>query len=146
MGVHDYSVWIAASPEQVWSTYVDPMRIPQWQTGRPHIEEVHGEAGEPGSTYVSRRGPLAARTVVVASDVPSRLETRTDAYLGMLLTVTSRLAARAGGTELSMTAQTRWPPGRRLVGRVVDRVVLSPREAHKELAKLKRVVEGDAIS
>lgn len=83
MGVLEYWVWIGAAPERVWRTYVDPAHIPQWQTGKPVIDEVTGAPGEPGSTYVSRRGPL------------------------------------------------------------VELVILSPREAHKELATLKRLVERD---
>ena len=57
MGAVDYPVWIKASPEQVWRVYVDPSRIPEWQTGSPVIEEVHGSADPPGSSYVSRRRP-----------------------------------------------------------------------------------------
>ena len=146
MGVYTYSVWIAASPQQVWSMYADPERVPDWQTGRPHIAEVHGPAGEAGSSYVSRRGPLTARTTVVSSGAPALLVTSTDAYIGLRLVVTSRLTERAGGTELSLTAETRWPQRRRLLGHLVDRVVLNRREADKELSNLKRVVEGEAVS
>jgi uncharacterized protein YndB with AHSA1/START domain len=35
MGTIDYSVWIQASPEDVWWIYIDPIRIPEWQTGSP---------------------------------------------------------------------------------------------------------------
>lgn len=49
MGAVDYSVWIKASPEQVWRVYVDPSRIPEWQTGSPVIEEVHGSADQPAA-------------------------------------------------------------------------------------------------
>jgi hypothetical protein len=38
MGTIDYSAWIEASPEGVWSIYVDPISIPEWQTGSPVIE------------------------------------------------------------------------------------------------------------
>jgi uncharacterized protein YndB with AHSA1/START domain len=144
MGEYVYSVRIEAPPEHVWPVYVDPRRIPQWQTGRPVIEEVRGDPGEPGSTYVARRGPLSARTTVLTSTVPTHLVTSTDAYLGMHLTVTSRLTARAGGTDLEMTAETRWPRRRRWLGGLVDRVVLSSREAAKELANLKWIIEGQA--
>ena len=60
MGVLEYSVWIEAAPEQVWHTYVDPLRLPDWQTGRPAILDVQGAPGESGSTYVSKRGALSA--------------------------------------------------------------------------------------
>ena len=144
MGEYVYSVRITATPAQVWRTYVDPHRIPEWQTGRPVVEEVRGVAGEPGSTYLSRRGPLTARTTVLTSTAPTRLVTRTDAYLGLQLEVTSRLTDRAGGTDLELGARTYWPPGRRLVGRLVERVILSRREAEKELANLKAIIERSA--
>ena len=94
MGVVEYSVWIKAAPEQVWHTYADPDRIPEWQTGKPVIEDVLGALGEPGSTYLSRRGPRAAGTTVLTSDVPHELVTSTDAYLGLRFEVTSRLSGR----------------------------------------------------
>ena len=37
MGTHEHSVWIRARPEDVWGTYVDPARLPEWQTGAPVI-------------------------------------------------------------------------------------------------------------
>ena len=83
MGVLEHSVWIKAAPTQVWRTYVDPTRIPQWQTGNPTVRDVQGEPGEPGSTYVSRRGPLGARTTVLTADVPRELVTRTDTSFGL---------------------------------------------------------------
>lgn len=141
MGDYEYTVWIEALPAKVWSTYVDPHRIPEWQTGRPVIDDVHGTPGEPGSTYTSKRGPLVARTTVVASTAPVRLVTRTEAYLGLEFDITSRLTDRAGGPDLRLTTETRWPPGRRLLGRLVDRVILNPREADKELRNLKTIIE-----
>jgi uncharacterized protein YndB with AHSA1/START domain len=141
MGVLEYSVWIAATPEQVWRTYVDPARIPDWQTGKPVIGEAHGDPGEPGSAYVSRRGPLSAHTTVLSADPPRELLTRTDAYLGLGFDVTSRLTARSGGTDLRLRVVTRWRRGLGPVGRIVELAVLSPREAAKELAHLKALVE-----
>jgi uncharacterized protein YndB with AHSA1/START domain len=143
MGELMYSVWIKAVPAQVWPTYVDPNRIAEWQTGKPVIGDVRGAPGEPCSTYVSRRGRLAARTTVLRSDVPAQLVTRTDAYLGLQLELTSRLTDRAGGTDLELTAETHWPPGRRLVGKLVERIILSPREARKELTTLKMIIERE---
>lgn len=144
MGVLKYSVWIMATPEQVWRTYVDPARIPDWQTGKPVIGEVHGGLGEPGSTYVSRRGPFSARTTVVSADPPRELVTRTDAYLGLRLDLTSGLTPRSGGTDLQLRVVTRWRRGLGPVGKIVELAVLSPREAAKELAHLKALVERQA--
>ena len=111
MGVLENSIWIQAAPEQVWRTYVDPTRIPDWQTGKPVIEDVEGAPGEPGSTYVSRRGPLAARTTVLTAEVPRELVTWTDAYFGLQFEVTSRLNGRSGGTDLQLRVATAWRRG-----------------------------------
>ena len=143
MGVVEYSVWIEAAPEQVWRTYVDPTRIPDWQTGKPVIEDVQGAPGEPGSTYVSRRGPLAARTTVLTADVPHELLTTTDAYFGLKFEVTSRLSERSGGTDLRLRVATRWRRGFGPVGKIAELVFLSAREARKELAHLKALVERE---
>ena len=137
MGVLEYSVWIEAAPEQVWRTYVDPHRLPDWQTGRPAILDVQGAAGQPGSTYVSKRGPLSARTTVLTSDTPRELATSTDAYLGLRFDVTSRLVERSGGTDLQLRATTHWRRGLGLLGKLVELVVLNAREARKELALLE---------
>ena len=144
MGVLEYSVWIKATPEQVWRTYVDPTRIPEWQTGKPAIGDVQGVPGEPGSTYVSRRGPLAARTRVLSADFPRELVTMTDAYFGLQFEVTSRLNGRAGGTDLTLRAATHWRRRFGPVATIVELAILSPREAHKELASLKALIEREA--
>lgn len=140
-GALNFAVWIQAEPEQVWNVYVDPRRIPEWQTGKPVIEDIQGVPGEAGSSYVSRRGRLAARTRVVASDCPTQLVSRTDAYFGCQLDVTSHLRARAGGTDLELVVETHWRSPRRLFHKVIEQTLLNRREALKELTNLKRLVE-----
>ncbi len=144
MGVLEYSVWIEAAPEQVWHTYVDPLRLPDWQTGRPTILDVQGAPGEPGSTYVSKRGRLSARTTVLTADFPRELVTSTDAYLGLSFEVTSRLGVRSGGTDLQLRVVTHWPRGLGPVVKIVELAILNAREARKELAHLKTLVEREA--
>jgi uncharacterized protein YndB with AHSA1/START domain len=141
MGVMDYSVWIQAPPEEVWRIYVDPLRIPEWQTGSPVIEDVHGAGDEPGSTYASRRGPGIARTTVLKVEEPNRLVTRTQAYLGLRFDLESRLKPSGDGTLLELRAETHWPRGLGLVGRLVELAILSRWEATKELARLKLLIE-----
>jgi hypothetical protein len=125
----------------VWRTYVDPARIPDWQTGKPVIGEVVGGPGEPGSSYQSKRGPLVARTTVVSARAPHELVTTTDAYLGLEFEVTSRLSARSGGTDLEMRVETRWRRRLGPLARIIELAVLSEREGQKELGYLKAVVE-----
>ena len=146
MGVLEYSVLIRARPEQVWPVYTDPLRIPDWQTGSPMIRDVHGTGDTPGSTYVSRRRPGSACTTVVEAEQPRRLVTRTEAYLGLRFDVISWLEAEADGTRLSLRAETQWPRGLGLLGMLVERVILNPREAERELKNLKALVEGETKS
>ncbi|GAA3153288.1 hypothetical protein GCM10010531_00120 [Blastococcus jejuensis] len=140
-GTTDHSVWIRADAAAVWDVYTDPRRIPEWQTGSPVVGDLHG-AGEAGTTYVSRRGRLAATTVVVSAERPRRLVSRTVASLGLTFTVESTLQAVGGGTRLDLTVQTEWPRGLRLLGRIVELAILGRREAAKELTRLKALVEG----
>jgi uncharacterized protein YndB with AHSA1/START domain len=142
MGVLEHSVWINARPEEVWRVYTDPLRIPEWQTGSPVILDVRGEGGTAGSTYVSRRRPGSARTVVVEAEQPRCLVTKTEAYLGLRFDVISRLDAEADGTRLSLRAETRWPRVLVLLGRLVELAILNPREAERELTNLKTLVES----
>jgi uncharacterized protein YndB with AHSA1/START domain len=141
MGTTDYSVWIEATPEQVWRVYVDPLRIPEWQTGSPTIEEVRGSGDQLGSSYVSRRRPGAARTTVMEVDKPRRLMTATKAYFGLRFDVTSLLKSQSGDTRLELHVETHWPRGLGLLGKLVEAAILNPREGEKELARLKRLIE-----
>ena len=143
MGVLEHSVWISARPEQVWPVYTDPLRIPEWQTGSPVILDVRGMGDTPGSTYVSRRRPGSARTTVMEAEQPRRLVTSTEASLGLRFNVSSWLEAEADGTRLRLRAQTQWPRGLGLLGRLVELAILNPREAERELKNLKTLVEGE---
>jgi uncharacterized protein YndB with AHSA1/START domain len=144
MGAFEYSVWIRATPERVWPLYVDPTRVPDWQTGKPVVADVQGAPGEAGSTYVTRRGPFAARTTVLSADRPRQVVTSTDAYFGLRIEVTSRLTGRSGGTDLRLSVATHWPRRLRPLAKIVETVILSPGEARKELANLKALVEREA--
>jgi uncharacterized protein YndB with AHSA1/START domain len=146
MGVLEYSIRIDAPPDDVWRIYVDPERLPEWQTGSPVIEDVSGPGDRVGTTYASRRGPGVGRTTVLESDPPRRLVTHTEAYFGLRFDVTSRLDPEAGGTLLTVRAETHWPRGLGLLGRLVELAILSSREAHKELGLLKALVERERRS
>jgi uncharacterized protein YndB with AHSA1/START domain len=76
-------------PETVWRIYIEPARIPDWQTGSPVIEDISGAGDEPGTTYLSRRGPGTARTTVVEAVRPRHLVTQTQAHFGQQLDLTS---------------------------------------------------------
>jgi hypothetical protein len=66
------------------------------------------------------------------------------AILGLTFDLLADLTAEDGGTRLALEARTSWPRGLRLVGRAIESVLLSEREAMKELANLKALIEGEA--
>jgi uncharacterized protein YndB with AHSA1/START domain len=141
MGVLRYSIWVDAAPEAVWSAWTDLDLIPRWQTGSPRVADVTGDGGV-GTSYAVRRGPMSSRTTIIAAEAPSRYVSRTHALLGLRFDLEARLTPERGGTHLALEARTEWPRGLSWFGRVVEAFVLSPREAERELANLKAIVEA----
>jgi len=142
MGVLRYSIWVDAAPEAVWSVWTDLDLIPRWQTGSPRVADVTGDGGV-GTSYSVRRGPTSARTTIIVAEAPSRYVSRTHALLGLRFDLEAQLTPERGGTGLALEARTEWPRGLRWFGRVVEAFVLSPREAERELANLKAIIEAD---
>lgn len=141
MGVLRYSVWVDAAPESVWSAWTDLALIARWQTGSPRVADVTGEGGV-GTSYSVRRGRTSARTTIIEAEAPVRYVARTSALLGLRFDVEARLTPERGGTILALEARTAWPRGLGWPGRVVEAFVLSPREAERELANLKAIIEA----
>ena len=72
---------------------------------------------------------------------PRYLVTRTHAYFGLQLDLISELTSEGEGTRLELRARTAWPPGRALLGKLIEVVILNPLQARTELARLKTLVE-----
>jgi uncharacterized protein YndB with AHSA1/START domain len=144
VGTVQYSIWIGASPGLVWDVYTNLDRIPEWQTGDPRVEEVGGQGDEVGTIYTVRRGPGASRTTVTEAVRPSIHASRTSAPLGLSFDLTTNLVPENGGTRLQLRAQTHWPNGLGLVGRVVEFFFMNGSEANRELGRLKVLVEREA--
>lgn len=143
MGTVQYSIWIGAPPGLVWDAYTNLDRIPDWQTGNPRILEVSGPGDVVGTAYTVRRGPGAARTTVTQAVRPVLHASRTEAYLGLSFDLTASLLPEKGGTRLQLRADTHWPKGLGLVGRLVEFAFLNGREANRELERLKVLLERE---
>ncbi len=139
-----YDIWIEASPAEVWAVYTDLDRIPEWQTGAPRVAEASGSGDLVGTTYVVRRGPMTSRTTITAAAPPAHHASHTQAVLGLTFDLVADLTAEDGGTRLALEARTHWPRGLGLFGRAVESALLSEREALKELANLKALVERES--
>jgi hypothetical protein len=144
VGVLRYSIVIDALPSVVWRLWADIDRIPEWQTGSPRIGDVSGPGHQVGTVYTVRRGPLTSRTTVVIADPPSRYGSYTDALLGLQLSLAADMIPEGQGTRVSIEATTRWPRGLGLFGRAVEAALLSEREALRELAQFKALVERES--
>lgn len=134
MGVLEYSVWINATPDWVSRKYVEPARIPDWQTDKKPAIEIAKASLAPGSTYTSRRRPLVARRTVLTADAPKELRTRVDAFLSLQLEVTSRLIRRSG---VQAALASRYAPRRTGAAATVlsqgsSRCIPGPPEAQKK--------------
>ena len=141
MATHRYSIWIDAPPDLVWEIFTDLERIPEWQTGDPLVTDVSGRGDAVGTTYAVRRGPAVAHTTVLEAVSPSRYQSKTDAYLGLRFELLARLIPEKGGTRVELEAHTHWPRGMKLLGRLIETVVLSAHEGRREMEQLKVLVE-----
>lgn len=75
---------------------------------------------------------------------PALHRSRTHAYFGLSFELTANLLHEQGGTRLLLQAQTHWPKGLGLFGRVAEHAFLNGREATRELERLKLLVESEA--
>jgi hypothetical protein len=146
MGAVQQSIWIGAAPGLVWDVYTNLDRIPEWQTGDPRLLEASGRGDEVGTTYTVRRGPGAARTTVTEAVRPELHRSRTRAYFGLSFDLAAKLLPEQGGTRILLQAQTHWPKGLGLLGRVVEFAFLNEQEAKGELERLKVLVESGAAN
>jgi uncharacterized protein YndB with AHSA1/START domain len=142
MATHRYSIWIDAAPELVWGIVTDLDRLAEWQTGGPVVTEASGRGDVPATTYAVRRGRTVAYTTVLEATRPTHYRSITDAFLGLRFETITRLVPDKVGTRVEFVAHTYWPRGMRLFGHLVEAVVLSGREAHREVERLKVLVEG----
>ena len=132
MGTHRWTVWIDASPEQVFAIYTDINRLPEWEAGIREIEDGTGPGDRPGTTYSIRVDGVFR---------PSRLVTRTTGVLGLQARGTSELIPEAGGTRLTIVYETTWPY--RWLGRLLEKAMLNPSTLRRQLNNLKALVERE---
>ncbi len=144
MSRHSYSIWIGASPTEVWNVYTDLNRLPDWQTGNPKVVDVTGPGDREGATYAVKRGPASARTEVITAHPSALLVTRTEAYFGLRFYLAAEFLPKSGGTELQLRLDTYWPRGLGVLGKAVEFVIFNSREGNLELRNLKSLVGKEA--
>jgi uncharacterized protein YndB with AHSA1/START domain len=146
--VHTH-ITICASPQRVWDTVMDPMRLRDWVTIHKALGQVSGPPLLRGATLeqiLQLRGvPFRVHWTLEEVDPPrfAQWEGRGPAHSHALIRY-RLIEENTEQTRFEYTNQFT-PPGGRL-GVVASRVIVgaaSEREARKSLAKLKALIENE---
>ena len=147
MSTVQVSILIAAPPERVWDTVMDPSQLKDWVTIHKSVSGVSAQPLREGSTMeqvLSLRGVhfhVSWKLVEVDPPHIAQWDGRGPAHSRALIRY--ELAPEGDGTRFDYTNEFT-PPGGRL-GLVASRVIVgaaSEREANHSLARLKSLVEG----
>lgn len=140
------SIDIAASPQQVWETIMDPGKLGDWVTIHKSVEKVK-HAGEQGATMeqvLQMRGvPFRVKWELIEVDAPRVAEWDGRGPAHSQARIRYELSpAGEGHTRFQYTNEFTPPGG--MLGNVASRVVVgaaSEREANNSLARLKSLLE-----
>ena len=137
---------IAATPEQVYRAFTDPVLVADWMDASA-IVGATGPLDVPGSRYtLVIRGPWRFRTAVARAQPPRLHETLGQGPLGTSFRMVATLAPRDGGTDLDLLTEYTMPLGR--IGRWIDRrwIDREPRPtANREVDRLVELVSGQTL-
>jgi uncharacterized protein YndB with AHSA1/START domain len=147
MTVVTATIDIAAPPERVFDTALDPTRLGDWVTIHRRVE--HHDDGGPRSGYemeqslVLRGAPFHVRWTLTEFDKPHHATWEGRGPAHSYARTAYRLTPLDGGrTRFDYENEFRAPGG--LLGAVASRALIggiSEREAHRSLAKLKALLE-----
>ena len=76
MATFRVSTFVAAPPDQVFSTWTDPDRFPEWIGGVTRTTDLTGSMDTPGSRYTVWFGRMASPTEILEVERPSHIRTR----------------------------------------------------------------------
>jgi uncharacterized protein YndB with AHSA1/START domain len=137
------TIHVTAPPEAVFAVLADPASYDTWVVGCKEIRGVEGDWPEPGSTFHHSvgMGPITVKdsTSVTESARPHRLVLRARARPTGVARVELDLAARDGGTEVTITEVPIEGPPAMLHNPVQDWLI--DRRNREGLRRLKRLAE-----
>lgn len=103
---HSFVIEIAAPPETVYDTWIDPNRMPEWTEGLSRVTDVIGLPGQTGTRYTVWFGRTSAAAEVMIGERPTRFDWRV--RMGPLAAeFQSSFHASGDGTRMSETVRTR---------------------------------------
>ena len=135
----------AATPERVFSVLSDPRSYEYWVVGSKEIRHWDADFPTVGSSFhhTFLIGPMPVRdsTTVLEADPPRRLKLRARARPTGIAHVTLEMAARDGGTEVSITEVPVEGIAARLHNPLQDKLIQMRNV--ESLRRLKRLAERD---
>jgi uncharacterized protein YndB with AHSA1/START domain len=141
------SIVIAAPPERVWATVMDPTLLERWVTTHDSIDSAAGQVGK-GDSFTQRLR-LAGKSfdvewTVEEADAPRLARWRGDGPAGSTAQVVYRLESEDGGTRFDYENEFALPGG--ALGKVAGGLLSAApgrREARRSLDRLRALLEGD---
>lgn len=141
------SIVIAASPETVWETVMDPTRLERWVTTHESVEGATAGPAAAGDSF-KQKLRLAGKSfevdwTVVEAEAPVMARWRGDGPAGSTAEVVYRLEGEDGGTRFDYENEFALPGG--MLGKVAGGLLSAApgrREARRTLDKLRALLEG----
>ena len=142
------TIVIAAPPERVWETVMDPTLLERWVTTHDSVEGAKpGQVGE-GDSF-RQRLRLAGKAfdvewTVIEADAPRLARWTGDGPAGSTATVVYRLEPEDGGTRFDYENEFALPGG--VLGRVAGGLLSAApgaREARRSLEQLRALLEDE---
>jgi uncharacterized protein YndB with AHSA1/START domain len=142
------SVVIAAAPERIWETVMDPTLLERWVTTHDSVAGARpGVVGE-GDSFTQKLR-LAGKSfevewTVVEADAPHVARWKGDGPAGSTAEVVYRLEPEDGGTRFEYENEFALPGG--VLGKVAGGLLSAApgkREARRSLDRLRALLEAD---
>ena len=141
------TVVLAADPQRVWDTVMDPSQLERWVTTHDSYEGASPGPLSQGDEFTQKLR-LAGKSFkvhwrVVEADAPTVARWEGEGPAGSTAHVVYRLTAEDGGTRFDYENQFALPGG--ALGKVAGGLLSAApgaREARKTLERLRRLLEG----
>ena len=143
MSEHRVSIFIAASPDRVFSVWMDLDRMKEWVGGVTRVTDVTGPVDRPGTRYTVWFGPMKSPTEIIEVERPRHVKTR---FGNVILKGESEvwLEPEGEGTRLSQIFRTRG-----IVSAITGRLFAAGSykgSFQGELEEFRRIVERKTAS
>jgi uncharacterized protein YndB with AHSA1/START domain len=142
------SIVIAAPPERVWETVMDPTQLERWVTTHDSVADAKPGPATAGDSFTQklRLGGKSFKVdwTVVEADAPRLARWEGDGPAGSTANVVYQLEAEDGGTRFDYENEFALPGG--ALGKVAGGLLSAApgkREARKTLDRLRTLLEAD---